>query len=71
MEASQRYYQLSVDGLDVGGSFVAEEDLLHLLTKSMTCAILASAGPQRTRTLSLLYKVSRWKERRDENKYFV
>uniref|UniRef100_A0A7S2WS40 COP9 signalosome complex subunit 4 n=1 Tax=Mucochytrium quahogii TaxID=96639 RepID=A0A7S2WS40_9STRA len=59
LDASHRYYQLSVDSLQVAGKFVAEDDLMHLLSKSLTCALLASAGPQRTRILGVLYKDER------------
>lgn len=35
------------------------EDLLQLLGKAVTCAILAKAGAQRSRVLGLLYKDER------------
>ncbi|CAK9011385.1 COP9 signalosome complex subunit 4 (AtS4) (Signalosome subunit 4) (Constitutive photomorphogenesis protein 8) (Protein FUSCA 4), partial [Durusdinium trenchii] len=59
LDAAHRYYQLSTESMQVDGKAVAEEDLLHLLTKAVTCALLASAGPQRTRMLNLLYKDER------------
>ena len=37
---------------------VNQEDLLELLGKAVTCAVLGKAGPQRSRVLGLLYKVT-------------
>ena len=37
---------------------VNQEDLLELLGKAVTCAVLGKAGPQRSRVLGLLYKAS-------------
>ncbi|GBG27950.1 COP9 signalosome complex subunit 4 [Hondaea fermentalgiana] len=59
LDAAHRYYKLSSESAMVDGKTVAEEDLMHLLSKSVTCAILASAGPQRQRMLNLLYKDER------------
>ena len=39
-------------------SKVNQEDLLELLGKAVTCAVLGKAGPQRSRVLGLLYKVT-------------
>lgn len=61
LDAAHRYYQLSTESVMVDGKSVAEEDLMHLLAKAVTCAILASAGPQRKRMLNLLYKDERSK----------
>lgn len=36
---------------------VLQEDLLELLGKAVTCAILGKAGQQRSRVLALLMKV--------------
>lgn len=36
---------------------VLQEDLLELLGKAVTCAILGKAGQQRSRVLGLLIKV--------------
>lgn len=38
---------------------VSEEDLEQALVASITCAILAPAGPQRSRMLAALYKDER------------
>ena len=37
---------------------VSSEDLLELLGKAVTCAVLSKAGPQRARVLGLLYDVT-------------
>lgn len=50
------YYELS----QVGGPLADKIDAADLstsLTAAITCAILAAAGPQRSRILSALYKV--------------
>jgi COP9 signalosome complex subunit 4 len=52
-DASQKYYDLSCAtfaGLDTNS-----EDLLTFLGNSVTCAVLAKSGPQRTRLLGQLY----------------
>ena len=41
-------------------SKVNQEDLLELLGKAVTCAVLGKAGPQRSRVLGLLYKVTKY-----------
>ena len=41
-------------------SQVNQEDLMELLGKAVTCAVLGKAGPQRSRVLGLLYKVKRY-----------
>jgi hypothetical protein len=38
---------------------VVQEDLLELLGKAVTCAVLGKAGPQRSRVLGLLHKDER------------
>ena len=38
---------------------ISEEDLYQALTAAVTCCILASAGPQRSRVLANLYKDER------------
>ena len=53
LDASVRYYELSKSNPEE----VDAEDLAELLKKSVTCALLASAGPQRSRVLGTLYKV--------------
>lgn len=50
-QASLRYYELSQK--------VADEEQLEALTAAIVCAILAAAGPQRSRILSTLYKDER------------
>mmetsp|Transcript_772 Transcript_772/g.1010 ORF Transcript_772/g.1010 Transcript_772/m.1010 type:complete len:404 (-) Transcript_772:477-1688(-) len=59
LEAAQRYYELSTGEIQIEGQHVKEEELLHLLTKAVTCALLANAGPQRTRMLATLNKDQR------------
>lgn len=61
-EAALRYYDLSQTkiGLVMGaGKQVGEADLAVALTSAITCAILAAAGPQRSRVLTTLYKDER------------
>jgi COP9 signalosome complex subunit 4 len=41
---------------------LAEEERIHALSASITCAVLAPAGPQRSRTLAKLYKDERASE---------
>ena len=57
MQASLSYFELSQKA-----EIVAESDLLNLLTSAVTCAILAAAGPQRSRMLANLYKDIRTKQ---------
>lgn len=60
LEAATRYYELSQVGQRViGGRMVQEEDLAQALSAAITCTILASAGPQRSRMLAMLYKDER------------
>jgi len=51
MKAAMRYYELS--------QIVGEQDRLEALQHACICAILASAGPQRSRMLSTLFKDER------------
>eukprot|EP00124_Ichthyophonus_hoferi_P003499 Ihof_evm4s306 gene=Ihof_evmTU4s306 len=51
LEAAQRYYELSY--------VVDDDDRMTSLTHALNCAILASAGPQRSRVLATLYKDER------------
>eukprot|EP01090_Pellita_catalonica_P000623 TRINITY_DN10429_c0_g1_i1.p1 TRINITY_DN10429_c0_g1~~TRINITY_DN10429_c0_g1_i1.p1 ORF type:complete len:388 (+),score=83.39 TRINITY_DN10429_c0_g1_i1:58-1221(+) len=51
IEAALRYYELS--------TIVGENDRMDALQYSITCAILAKAGPQRSRVLATLYKDER------------
>lgn len=61
LEASQRYYELSTGNVLIRGEAVKEEDLMELLAKAATCAILANAGAQRIRMLATLTKDERTK----------
>ena len=51
-DAASRYYDIST----INNKDVNEEELLVLLGKSVTCAVLAKAGPKRTRMLATLSK---------------
>jgi len=55
LEASMHYKQLS----QIGQSVIGEGDMLKTLERAVTCAILASAGPSRSRVLALLYSDER------------
>ncbi|OMJ78786.1 hypothetical protein SteCoe_21313 [Stentor coeruleus] len=55
LQAARNYYILSQEG-KYG---VMESDLLQLLQCAITCAILAKAGPQRSRLLATLYQDER------------
>ena len=54
-DAATRYYQVS----SIENSEADPDDLLVLLGKAVTCAVLAKAGPPRTRLLALLSKDAR------------
>jgi len=56
LDAASKYTDLSQQTF---GGKVAESDLLHLLKCGVTCAILAPAGPQRSRILASLCKDER------------
>lgn len=53
LEASQEYFNVSL------AAGVDENDRLQALSASIRCAVLAPAGPQRSRTLAGLYKDDR------------
>lgn len=53
LAASQSYHAISVS------SAIAEEERLHTLAMAIKCAILAPAGPPRSKVLSRLYKDER------------
>jgi len=55
LEAATRYYDVSV----IQNQSVHKDDLLVLLGKAVTCAVLAKAGPQRNRILASLYRDER------------
>jgi COP9 signalosome complex subunit 4 len=60
LEAATRYYQLSqLTTRTFGELSVSEEDMITSLTMAVTCAVLAPAGPQRSRMLGTLYKDER------------
>eukprot|EP00741_Cyanophora_paradoxa_P023851 tig00021680_g23038.t1 len=62
LEAALRYYELSqVDSRAelTAGQSVDEGELLMALEHAVTCAILAQAGPQRSRVLATLHKDER------------
>ena len=50
LAAAQRYHELSQSSTDL----IVAEDLLHMLGRAATCAILAPAGPQRARVLQVI-----------------
>ncbi|KAF7301678.1 Constitutive photomorophogenic 8 [Mycena indigotica] len=53
LEASQRYHELSYVGE------IDEEERQHMLSAAVTCAVLAPAGPNRSRVLASLYRDER------------
>lgn len=53
LAAAQRYHDISMS------SAVAEDERLHTLAMAIKCAILAPAGPTRSRALARLYKDER------------
>ncbi|KAF4984828.1 hypothetical protein FZEAL_56 [Fusarium zealandicum] len=53
LSASQRYHEISFSPA------IAEEERLHTLSMAIKCAVLAPAGPMRSRTLGRLYKDER------------
>lgn len=55
IEAALRYYELS----STDNTKIVAEELLELLGKAVTCAILGKSGPQRARILALLSNDSR------------
>lgn len=53
LDASSAYHQISNEPI------IDEEERLHTLSAAIVCAVLAPAGPQRSRTLARLYKDDR------------
>lgn len=51
LEAAMQYKKLS----QLGQAVITEEDMLLTLQNAVTCAILAKAGPSRSRVLAMLY----------------
>jgi COP9 signalosome complex subunit 4 len=52
LQAASRYYDLSQSS----GELIQQEDLLAMLGRAATCAVLAPSGPQRQRVLGYIYK---------------
>ncbi|KAH8064263.1 hypothetical protein JL721_8408 [Aureococcus anophagefferens] len=67
LEASMRYYELS----QARHEEVNQDDLLALLSKAVTCALLGNAGPQRSRILGLLYKDERVTSQMEQSDAFA
>ena len=59
VEAAMRYYELSQAEPEGRGAGKSEARLAEALSNAITCAILASAGPQRSRVLAMLLKDER------------
>jgi len=55
LQAAQRYHELSQTSEDI----IDSDELLHMLGRAATCAILAPSGPQRQRVLGQIYKDDR------------
>jgi COP9 signalosome complex subunit 4 len=55
LQAASRYHDLSQSS----GNLIRAEDLLTMLGRAVTCAILAPSGPQRQRVLGHIYNDSR------------
>jgi COP9 signalosome complex subunit 4 len=55
LQAASRYHDLSQSS----GDLIRAEDLLAMLGRAVTCAILAPSGPQRKRVLGHIYNDSR------------
>ncbi|KAJ6445925.1 choriogenin hminor [Purpureocillium lavendulum] len=53
LSAAQRYHEISFSPA------IADEERLHTLAMAIKCAVLAPAGPMRSRTLARLYKDER------------
>lgn len=58
LQAAQRYHDLSMSASDV----IDADDLLQLLGRAATCAILAPSGPQRQRVLGHIFKDDRLRQ---------
>ena len=56
LDASSAYHSVSLTPT------LAEEDRMHSLSAAITCAVLAPAGPQRSRALAKIYKDERASE---------
>ncbi|GJS10495.1 COP9 signalosome complex subunit 4 [Tanacetum coccineum] len=59
LEAALRYYNISqIEKRQIGDEVIDEDALEQALAAAVTCTILAAAGPQRSRVLATLYKLS-------------
>ncbi len=58
LDASFRYYELSQTQM-AGEEHIDQHELMELLARAITCAILGKAGPQKSRILSILHKDER------------
>jgi COP9 signalosome complex subunit 4 len=58
LQAAGRYHELSQSAADL----IDADDLLHMLGRAATCAVLAPSGPQRQRVLGHIYKDSRLRQ---------
>jgi COP9 signalosome complex subunit 4 len=58
LQAAQRYHELSQSATDL----IDADDLLNMLGRAATCAILAPSGPQRQRVLRHIYKDTRLRQ---------
>jgi len=62
LDAALRYYELSTMSKDMQTKLcISEDNLTQALTMAVKCAILAAAGPQRSRVMGTLYKDERCK----------
>jgi len=57
LQAAQRYHELSQN--ETADALIDADDLLQMLGRAATCAILAPSGPQRQRVLGHIYKDAR------------
>jgi len=58
LEAAMHYKQISQSGVGV----ISQKDIMTTLEKSVNCAILAKAGPSRSRVLAILFSDERSKQ---------
>ena len=61
LEASMRYYEICQVHENASESQIDDSEISRALEKSLVCAVLGPAGPQRSRILSSLYKDERVK----------
>ncbi|CAM9897786.1 unnamed protein product [Pylaiella littoralis] len=59
LDASVRFYELSLAQVCSKEIEIATDDLLQLLGKAITCAVLGKAGPQRSRQMGVLLRDER------------